>query len=114
MAIAQDSIACWLMVVWLNNSKQQKVETRGPHVTICVCISHGVSAQNTSTAEAQLQFNYHRRCGKLGIIHVCFADDISISCKSNEDSIKLLLNTFKQFSEVSGLHANMEKSSLYI
>lgn len=59
------------------------------------------------------QFNYHQRRGKLGIIHICFADDISMRCWT-DDSIKLLFNTFKHFSEVSGLHANMEKSSLYI
>lgn len=37
-----------------------------------------------------------------------------MSCRADEDSIKLLFNTFKHFSEVSGLHANMKKSSLYI
>ncbi|XP_059292056.1 uncharacterized protein LOC132045475 [Lycium ferocissimum] len=34
--------------------------------------------------------------------------------RTDEISIKLWFNTFKHFLEVSGLHANMEKSSLYI
>lgn len=60
------------------------------------------------------QFNYHPRCKKLGLIHICFADDQLMNCRADEVSIKLLFNTFKHFSEVSGIKANMEKSSLYI
>lgn len=35
-------------------------------------------------------------------------------CRADEISIKLLFSTFNQFSAVSGLHANLDKSSLYI
>lgn len=60
------------------------------------------------------QFNYHPRCEKLGIIHIYFADDLLMSCRADKISINLLFNTFQHFSRVSGLYANMEKSSLFI
>lgn len=37
-----------------------------------------------------------------------------MSCRADEISIKLFFNTFQQFLRVSNVHANMEKSSLYI
>ncbi|XP_019254595.1 PREDICTED: uncharacterized protein LOC109233241 [Nicotiana attenuata] len=59
-------------------------------------------------------FNYHPRCAKLKIIHICFADDLIMCCRADRVSIQLMLKAFHHFSEVSGLQANMEKSSFYV
>lgn len=59
-------------------------------------------------------FNYHPRCRKLKSIHVCFADDLLMYCRADLISVKLLNEAFKNFSKVSGLQANPDKSSLYV
>ncbi|XP_075109196.1 uncharacterized protein LOC142180987 [Nicotiana tabacum] len=63
---------------------------------------------------ANLDSNYHPRCSKLNLIHICFTDDLLLCCRADKISILLMLQAFNHFSEVSGLKANMEKSSLHI
>lgn len=59
-------------------------------------------------------FNYHPKCGRMKLVHICFADDLLMCCITDKISIHLMLQAFHHFSDVSGLRANMEKSSLYI
>ncbi|XP_070010474.1 uncharacterized protein [Nicotiana sylvestris] len=59
-------------------------------------------------------FKFHPRCKKLGVVHVCFADDLLMFCKDDIQSIRLLKQAFHKFSMVSGLQANADKSSVYI
>nr|XP_009780098.1 PREDICTED: uncharacterized protein LOC104229207 [Nicotiana sylvestris] len=60
------------------------------------------------------EFKFHPRCKKLGVVHVCFADDLLIFCKADIQSVRLLKQAFHKFAMVSGLQANAEKSSIYI
>ncbi|XP_019230599.1 PREDICTED: uncharacterized protein LOC109219221 [Nicotiana attenuata] len=59
-------------------------------------------------------FNYHPKCAKLGIVHICFADDLLMCCRADKVSIELMMKQFEKFSTASGLQANMEKSSFYV
>nr|XP_009774720.1 PREDICTED: uncharacterized protein LOC104224729 [Nicotiana sylvestris] len=59
-------------------------------------------------------FNYHPRCNKMEIVHICFADDLIMCCRADVISVKLMMKQFNHFSEVSRLKANLEKSSLYV
>nr|XP_016511677.1 PREDICTED: uncharacterized protein LOC107828812 [Nicotiana tabacum] len=59
-------------------------------------------------------FNYHPKCAKLGVVHICFADDLLMCCRADKVSIELMMKQFENFSVASGLQANMEKSSLYV
>ncbi|XP_019239458.1 PREDICTED: uncharacterized protein LOC109219451 [Nicotiana attenuata] len=59
-------------------------------------------------------FKFHPRCKKLGVVHVCFADDLLMFCKADIQSVRLLKQTFQKFSKASGLQANAEKSAVYI
>jgi len=61
-----------------------------------------------------VDFNYHPRCERLNIIHICFADDLLMYCRADLISVKLMYAAFRNFSEASGLQANTEKSSIYI
>lgn len=58
-------------------------------------------------------FNYHPRCRKLGSVHICFADDLLIYCRTYTISIQLLHVAFMRFSMAYGLHANPQRV-LYI
>nr|XP_016446371.1 PREDICTED: uncharacterized protein LOC107771509 [Nicotiana tabacum] len=59
-------------------------------------------------------FNYHPRCSKLDIVHICFADDLIMCCRADPISKKLMLQQLHHISAVSGLKENLEKSSLYV
>ncbi|XP_019225856.1 PREDICTED: uncharacterized protein LOC109207404 [Nicotiana attenuata] len=59
-------------------------------------------------------FNYHPRCNKMEIVHICFGDDLIMCCRADVISVKLMMKQFNHFSKVSGLKANLEKSSLYV
>nr|XP_009795868.1 PREDICTED: uncharacterized protein LOC104242498 [Nicotiana sylvestris]XP_016509051.1 PREDICTED: uncharacterized protein LOC107826576 [Nicotiana tabacum] len=60
------------------------------------------------------EFHFHPRCKKLGVIHVCFADDLLMFCMVDLPSIRLLQHAFMNFSKASGLQANVDKSSIYL
>lgn len=59
-------------------------------------------------------FNFHPKCARLQVLHICFADDLLMCCRADETSMKLMMEAFENFSAVSGLKANLDKSSLYI
>ncbi|XP_060170678.1 uncharacterized protein LOC132601614 [Lycium barbarum] len=59
------------------------------------------------------RFKFHPRCKKLGIMHICFADDLLMFCKAEVQSIQLMQEAFHKFSTASGLQANIDKSSIY-
>ncbi|XP_019225652.1 PREDICTED: uncharacterized protein LOC109207224 [Nicotiana attenuata] len=59
-------------------------------------------------------FHFLPRCKRLGVMHVCFADDLLMFCKADLKSIKLLQDAFLKFSRASGLQENPNKSSGYI
>ncbi|XP_075098948.1 uncharacterized protein LOC142175847 [Nicotiana tabacum] len=59
-------------------------------------------------------FNYHPKCSKQHITHICFVDDLLLCCRADRISMQLLMKYFEHLSSVSGLKANMVVSSLYI
>nr|XP_010314937.1 uncharacterized protein LOC104645276 [Solanum lycopersicum] len=59
------------------------------------------------------QFKYHPRCSKLDITYLCFADDLLLYARGDLESIKAIQLCFSQFSQASGLRANLNKSSIY-
>ncbi|XP_019226034.1 PREDICTED: uncharacterized protein LOC109207550 [Nicotiana attenuata] len=59
-------------------------------------------------------FNFHPRCAKMNLTHIYFADDLIMCCRADKTSIQLLLDKFNHFSKVTGLMANLDKSSIYV
>ncbi|KAH0636256.1 hypothetical protein KY289_036171 [Solanum tuberosum] len=59
-------------------------------------------------------FKYHPRCKKLGVVHICFVDDLLMFCKDDLKFIQLLQGAFQRFSRAFGLQANNEKSSIFM
>ncbi|XP_059310292.1 uncharacterized protein LOC132061506 [Lycium ferocissimum] len=62
----------------------------------------------------QRDFKFHPRCNKLGVVHICFADDLLMFCNEEVTSIQMLQGAFHRFSAASGLEANKDKSSIYM
>lgn len=58
-------------------------------------------------------FKFHPRCQQLGISHAMFADDLFVFCGAHEDSLRIVMNTLKEFHGFYGLQPNMMKSASY-
>lgn len=59
-------------------------------------------------------FKFHPMCKSSKLTHLIFADDLMVFCKGNMNSIKRIMEALKHFSEVTGLVANMDKSSIFL
>ncbi|XP_019241615.1 PREDICTED: uncharacterized protein LOC109221601 [Nicotiana attenuata] len=59
-------------------------------------------------------FRFHPRCAKLGITHLSYADDLLLFARGDLSSISHIHGCFSHFSQVSGLQANLRKSSVYL
>ncbi|KAL0346366.1 UNVERIFIED_CONTAM: hypothetical protein Scaly_1652600 [Sesamum calycinum] len=60
------------------------------------------------------QFQYHWKCKELGILNLCFADDVLLFCKAHIPSIQVLKDTLSEFSNLSGLNVNPAKSQIIL
>ncbi|XP_074297198.1 uncharacterized protein LOC141627896 [Silene latifolia] len=63
--------------------------------------------------EKMQNFRFHPLCKRIGLTHLCFADDLILFCKGDRASIELMINAFHFFSKASGLKLNKEKSNFY-
>ncbi|XP_060217109.1 uncharacterized protein LOC132644539 [Lycium barbarum] len=59
-------------------------------------------------------FKFHPRCAKLGITHLCFADDLLLFVKGDYTAVTKLHEKFTRFSKASALQANLAKSAIYM
>ena len=59
-------------------------------------------------------FGFHPRCKKLGLNHLIFADDLMLMSKGDSASIQVLMESINLFSKASGLHANCNKSAMFL
>ncbi|KAL0282293.1 UNVERIFIED_CONTAM: hypothetical protein Sradi_7265200, partial [Sesamum radiatum] len=59
-------------------------------------------------------FQYHWKCHDLGILNLCFADDVLIFCAGNINSVRTIKTTLLEFAELSGLGVNPGKSTVIL
>ena len=58
-------------------------------------------------------FRFHPLCKWLKLVNLCFADDLIIFCKGSLRFVQILHDGFTNFSQASGLSANLTKSHIY-
>lgn len=66
-----------------------------------------------STAISKGDFQFHWKTKELNLTHLVFADDLILFCKGECESIQLLFEGVKFFSELSGMHSNPSKCMCY-
>lgn len=59
------------------------------------------------------KFKYHHGCKKLKITHLGFADDLIVFSHGDIKSVKVIKETLEEFSNLSGLKVNMQKSTIF-
>ncbi|XP_074277699.1 uncharacterized protein LOC141601325 [Silene latifolia] len=57
--------------------------------------------------------SYHPKCSRLKLNHLVFADDLMIFIRGDVPSVAAVKSTLSLFAELSGLHANIEKTNMY-
>nr|GFA07276.1 RNA-directed DNA polymerase, eukaryota, reverse transcriptase zinc-binding domain protein [Tanacetum cinerariifolium] len=60
-----------------------------------------------------IDFKYHVGCKDLKLTHLCFADDLLVLCNGDKDSIKIIKDSIDDFSRISGLVPNLNKSTIF-
>lgn len=58
-------------------------------------------------------FKFHAKCEKLGISHLCFADDLFLFCHGDPWSVQVIKDSLDEFGAVSGLWPNEDKSRAF-
>lgn len=58
-------------------------------------------------------FHFHCKCKKLKITHLAFADDLMVFTRGDQTSVKITMDTLQEFSDVSGLTINKNKSVVF-
>ncbi|KAL9840234.1 putative RNA-directed DNA polymerase [Arabidopsis thaliana] len=65
-------------------------------------------------AAVHRNIGYHPKCEKIGLTHLCFADDLMVFVDGHQWSIEGVINVFKEFAGRSGLQISLEKSTIYL
>ncbi|KAL0289803.1 UNVERIFIED_CONTAM: hypothetical protein Sradi_7065100 [Sesamum radiatum] len=58
-------------------------------------------------------FQYHWKCGELGILNLCFADDVLIFCAGTWESVRLIKAALDEFAAMSGCKLIRLKAPLF-
>ncbi|GJW76253.1 RNA-directed DNA polymerase, eukaryota, reverse transcriptase zinc-binding domain protein [Tanacetum coccineum] len=69
-----------------------------------------IMAHKTSLSS---HFRYHVGCKEMKLTHLCFADDLIFLCHGDKESVRVIKDALKDFSEVSGLQPNLSKSTVF-
>ncbi|KAL8162764.1 hypothetical protein V2J09_014253 [Rumex salicifolius] len=59
-------------------------------------------------------FNFHPKCSRMELTHLCFADDLLFFCRGDLILAGILKVTLDEFGDYSGLRANLLKSTLFL
>ncbi|KAL0293107.1 UNVERIFIED_CONTAM: hypothetical protein Sangu_3245300 [Sesamum angustifolium] len=84
---------------------------RYPHISF-VLVMESLHLLIKHKVQTDGNFQHHWRCKELGIINLCFADDLLLFFKADIHSATVLHDILQNFGVLSGLHANAQKSQV--
>ncbi|CAL1372090.1 unnamed protein product [Linum trigynum] len=56
---------------------------------------------------------YHPQCSRIGLTHLCFADDLLVFTKGTVEGVTVIADILQKFYLVSGLQCNPNKSEIF-
>ncbi|KAL0292825.1 UNVERIFIED_CONTAM: hypothetical protein Sradi_6969900 [Sesamum radiatum] len=59
-------------------------------------------------------FLYHWKCREVGLISLCFADDVLVFCSGSPQSARIIQSVLTEFAALSGLRPNPTKSQVIL
>lgn len=57
-------------------------------------------------------FKFHPKCGRLNVTHLCFADDLLLFSRWDQNIVKIIYQCLQKNSQTSGMQPNMNKSCI--
>ncbi|XP_039041009.1 uncharacterized protein LOC120179498 [Hibiscus syriacus] len=77
-------------------------------------IAMNILSKLLGIAASEKIFQFHSKCRKVNLTHLCFADDLLIFCKASLDSNVRVKCVLERFYEISGLRLNASKTEIFI
>ncbi|KAL0281797.1 UNVERIFIED_CONTAM: hypothetical protein Sradi_7286600, partial [Sesamum radiatum] len=88
---------------------------QGDPLSPSLCHCHGIMARYIEAKrQSSDSFSYHWKCKDLGIINLCFADDVLIFCAGSLHSVSIIKDSLSTFAAMAGLHVNPNKSQVIL
>ncbi|GKD31595.1 hypothetical protein Tco_1242373 [Tanacetum coccineum] len=58
-------------------------------------------------------YKFHMGCKELKLTQLCFADDLHVVSHGDVESVRIIRDTMREFSDISSLIPNMDKSTVF-
>lgn len=59
-------------------------------------------------------YKFHPKCSKIGLTHLSYADDLLLFCRADHGALNEIKTVLTNFSEISGLSCNSNKSLIFM
>ncbi|KAL0345697.1 UNVERIFIED_CONTAM: hypothetical protein Sradi_4401000 [Sesamum radiatum] len=82
-----------------------------PYLFVIAMVLHLLLAQRVDQSE---NFCYHWHCKEIGLVNLCFFDDLLFFCRAELPSVHLFREALLVFAAWTGLEANPSKSQLIV
>lgn len=82
-----------------------------PNYLFVVCMEDLSQLLHKATIDGSI--NFHPKCAKLKLTHLCFADDLLLFTEASFSSLQGMKSIMSDFQQISGLGVIYNKSELY-
>ena len=71
-------------------------------------------SRSLSMAANRQDFQFHPKCKKINLTHLCFADDMFLFARGTNSSVQIIMDELNKFERFSGLQVNRQKSAIFL
>ncbi|GKC42719.1 RNA-directed DNA polymerase, eukaryota, reverse transcriptase zinc-binding domain protein [Tanacetum coccineum] len=113
--ISWDFLRQALVLVGFHKTMINWIMTCVTTASFSVCINGEICGflKGGENIAANHSFKCHHGCKELKLTHMCFVDDLMVLCNADKTSTEVVKKTIEEFSCVSGLFPNLNKSIIF-
>ncbi|GJZ58552.1 hypothetical protein Tco_0614046 [Tanacetum coccineum] len=120
--VARESIALggdrrnpiMFLVTLLVVTRRKRVKTKRSHVSLYLyLVMEVLNMIMIKNIKEDKKFKYHYGCKEWKLTYLCFVDDLLTLCNGDVDSLKVVKKSLEEFSNVSSLFPNHNKSTIF-